>query len=147
VPHPTADEIKTRGSYASQYAIITGCNDVLSEHVTAPMNQAVSRGAVTSLQDLITRRSDLTEIRRGMADLRTELDKQLAAADAAHAALKQPADLKSVFDAAYGRDVTGPANAFQQVIPVAESALAAAVDVGDFIAQHGNAVSVQGAQV
>ncbi len=82
-----------------------------------------------------------------MADLRTELDKQLAAADAAHAALKQPADLKSVFDAAYGRDVTGPANAFQQVIPVAESALAAAVDVGDFIAQHGNAVSVQGAQV
>ncbi len=82
-----------------------------------------------------------------MADLRTELDKQLAAADAAHAALKQPADLKSVFDAAYGRDVTGPANAFQQVIPVAESALAAAVDVGDFIAQHGKAVSVQGAQV
>ncbi len=47
MPHPTADESKTWGSYASQYAIITGFNDALSEHVTAPMNQAVARGAVT----------------------------------------------------------------------------------------------------
>ncbi len=59
VPHPTADESKAWGSYASQYAIITGFNDALSEHVTAPTSRAVSRGAVTSLQDLIARRSDL----------------------------------------------------------------------------------------
>lgn len=147
VPHPTADESKSWGSYAAQYAIITGFNDGVSQHVTAPMNQAMSHGAVTSLQDLVTRRDDLVEIRRGMASLQTELDKQLATAEAAHAGLKQPADLKPVFELAYERDVTGPAHAFHDALPVAESALAAAVDVGDFLTQHRNTVSVQGAQV
>ena len=147
VPQPTADETKAWGSYASQYAIIVNFNDALSRHVTAPMNQAVSRGSITSLQDVVTRRADLAEIRRGMGDLRTELDRQLATAEAAHAGLKQPADLKPVFDAAYERDVTGPTHAFQDALPVAESALAAAVDLGDFLAQHSKAISVQGAQV
>ena len=147
VPHPTADETQAWGSYAQQYAIITNFNDALSRRVTEPMNQAFSHGSITSLQNVMTRRADLAEIVSGMGNLRTELDKQLATAEAADAGLKQPADLKPVFDAAYGRDVTGLAHAFRDALPVAESALAAAVDLGDFLAQHGKAVSKQGKQV
>ena len=147
VPRPTADETKAWGDYAQQYAIITSFNEDLSQHVTAPMNQAVSRGSVASLQDLMTRRADLVEVRRGMGELRAELDKQFLTAEAAHSALKQPPDLKPVFDAAYDRDVAGPAHAFQAALPVADDAIAAAVDLGDFLTQHHAEVVVQGAQV
>ena len=112
VPRPTVDETKPWGGYAQQYALISGFNDGLSQHVTAPMNEAVSRGLVTSLQDLVTRRANLVEVRRGMSDIRNELGKQFAAAEAAPVALNQSPDLKSVFDAAYERDIAGPAHAF-----------------------------------
>ena len=147
VPHPTAEETKAWGGYAEQYAIITGFNDQLSQHVTAPMNQAVSRGSITSLQDVVTRRADLVEVRRGIGEIRADLDKQFAAAESAHSALKQPADLKPVFDAAYERDVAGPAHAFQAALPVADDAIAAAVNLGDYLTQHHGEIIVQGAQV
>ena len=147
VPHPTADETKAWGGYAQQYAIITGFNDELSQHVTAPMNQAIARGSITSLQDLVTRRADLVEVRRGMGGIRSDLDKQFATAETAHASLKQPPDLKPVFDAAYERDVAGPAHAFQAALPVAEDAIAAAVDLGDFLVQHHDKIILQGTQV
>ncbi len=147
VPHPTADETKAWGGYAQQYAIITGFNDELSQHVTAPMNQAIARGSITSLQDLVTRRADLVEVRRGMGMIRADLDKQFANAEAVHASLKQPPDLKPVFDAAYERDVAGPAHAFQTALPVADDAVAAAVDLGDFLVQHHDKIILQGAQV
>ena len=147
VPHPTADEIKAWGGYAQQYAIISGFNDELSQHVTAPMNQAMSRGSITSLQDVVTRHADLVEVGRGIGEIRADLDKQFATAEAAHAALKQPSDLKPVFDAAYERDVAGPAHAFQAALPVAEDAIGAAVDLGDFLVQHHDKVILQGAQV
>ena len=111
------------------------------------MNQAIARGSITSLQDLVTRRADLVEVRRGIGGIRTELDKQFATAEAAHASLKQPPDLKPVFDAAYERDVAGPAHAFQAALPVAEDAIGAAVDLGDFLVQHHDKIILQGAQV
>ena len=147
VPHPTADEAKSWGPYADQYLIITAFNDGISQRVTAPMNQALARGAVTSLEELAARRADLVEARRGLATIRSELDKQFAAAEAAHAGLKQPADLKPVYDAAYERDVSGPARAFGSVLPEADDAIGAAVEVADFMAQHRGAVVLQGGQV
>ena len=143
----TAEEAKSWGDYAQHYAIITGFNDALSQRVTAPMNQALGRGGVTSLQDLVTRRDDFVAIKRGMDDIRAELAKQFAAAEAARAALKQPADLKPVFDAAYDRDVAGLARAVQAALPVAEDALTAAIELGDYLTQHRAAVTIQGMQI
>lgn len=147
VPHPTPDEAKAWPKFAAQYAIITDFNDGISQRVTAPMTRAVAGGAVTSLQDLVARRGDLVAVRRGMGEIRSALNEQFAKAEAAHAALSQPADLKIIFDAAYQRDVAGPAQAFQQALPLAEDALAASIDVGDFLAQHRKQVSLEGAQV
>jgi len=78
------------------------------------MAQAIDRGAIHSLDDVVTRHADFVAARDGMAQLRQAIDKQLAAADTAHAALKQPDDLKPVFDKAYERDVTIPAKAFEE---------------------------------
>lgn len=144
VPHLTADETKSFGPYADQYAIITNFNDGLDKSVAQPMAQAIDRGAIHSLDDVVTRHADFVAARDGMAQLRQAIDKQLASADTAHAALKQPDDLKPVFDKAYERDVTIPAKAFADIFPDLSQALTAIVDLGDFLEQHKDTVSING---
>jgi hypothetical protein len=144
VPHLTADETKSFGPYADQYAIITNFNDGLDKSVAQPMAQAIDRGAIHSLDDVVTRHADFVAARDGMAQLRQAIDKQLASADTAHAALKQPDDLKPVFDKAYERDVTIPAKAFEDIFPDLSQALSAIIDLGDFIQQHKDKVTING---
>ena len=144
VPHLTPEEQKSFGDYAKQYAIITDFNDGLDKSVAQPMTEAINRGAIRSLNDIVARHADFIAARDGIAQLRAAIDKQLAAADAARAALKQPDDLKAVFDKAYERDVTTPAKAFQEVFPDLLQALNAVIDLGDFIEQHKDKVSING---
>ena len=58
-------------------------------------------------------------------------------ADAAHSALKQSDDLKPVFDQAFTKVVTTPADALQPLIPAAQTFTQQLVMVGDYIAQQG----------
>jgi hypothetical protein len=147
VPHLTPEEAKSFGPYAQQYAIITDFNDGLDRSVAKPMAEAIDRGAIHSLDEVVTRHADFVAARDGIAQLRAAIDKQLAAADTAHAALKQPDDLKPVFDKACERDVTIPAKAFSDISPDLSQALAAIVDLGDFIQQHKDKITIAGAQL
>jgi hypothetical protein len=147
VPHLTPEQAKSFGDYAKQYAIITDFNDGLDKSVAKPMTEAINRGAVRSLDEVVTRHADFVAARDGIAQLRDAIDKQLAAADAAHAALKQPDDLKQVFDKAYERDVTIPAKAFADIFPDLSQALTAIVDLGDFITQHKDKVAIKGPMI
>ena len=144
VPHLTPEEDKSVGDYAKQYAIITDFNDGLDKSVAKPMAEAINRGAIRSIDDVVTRHADFVAARDGIAQLRGAIDKQLAAADAAHAALKQPDDLKPVFDKAYERDVTIPAKTFADIFPDLSQALTAVIDLGDFIEQHKDKVTING---
>jgi len=147
VPHLTPEEAKSFGPYAQQYAIISDFNDGLDRSVARPMTEAIDRGATRSLDEVVTRHADFIAARDGIAQLRAAIDKQLATADAAHATLKQPDDLKPVFDKAYERDVTIPAKAFSDIFPDLSQALAAIVDLGDFIEQHKDKVTISGSQL
>ena len=147
VPHLTPEEERSFGDYTKQYAIITDFNDGLDKSVAKPMTEAINRGAVRSLDEVVTRHADFVAARDGIAQLRGAIDKQLAAADAAHTALKQPDDLKAVFDKAYERDVTIPAKAFAAIAPDLSQALTAIVDLGDFIAQHKDKVTINGSLI
>jgi hypothetical protein len=144
VPHLTAEETKSFGPYAEQYAIITNFNDGLDKSVAKPMAAAIDRGAIRSLNDVVTRHADFVSARDGIGQLRQAIDQQLATADAAHAALKQPDDLKPVFDKAYERDVTIPAKAFTDIFPDLSQALTAIVDLGNFIDQHKDKITIDG---
>jgi hypothetical protein len=144
VPHLTPEEAKSFGPYAQQYAVITDFNDGLDRSVAKPMAEAIDRGSIRSLNEVVTRHADFVAARDGIAQLRAAIDKQLAAADAAHAALKQPDDLKPVFNKAYERDVTVPAKAFADIFPDLSQALTAIVDLGDFIDQHKDKITING---
>jgi Protein of unknown function (DUF3053) len=147
VPHLTADEAKSFGPYAKDYAVITDFNDGLDATVAKPTQEAIARGAVRSLDDVVSRHADFIAVRDSVAKLNDAIQKQLASADAAHAALKQPDDLKPVFDKAYERDVTIPAKAFAEIFPDLQQVLAAIIDLGDFIDHHKDKVKIAGMMV
>jgi hypothetical protein len=147
VPHPTADEAKSFGPYAKDYAIITDFNDGLDATIAKPTQEAIGHGAVRSLDDVVSRHADFVAVRDTVAKLNDAIRKQLATADAAHAALKQPDDLKAVFDKAYERDVTIPARTFMEIFPDLEQVLAAIIDLGDFIDDHKDRVKIVGSMV
>src|SRR5271156_6900450 len=58
VPHLTPEEAKSFGPYAQQYAVITDFNDGLDRSVAKPMAEAIDRGAIHSLDEVVTRHAD-----------------------------------------------------------------------------------------
>jgi len=147
VPNPTEAETKSFGPYAQNYQIILDFNDGLSRSVAAPMEAAMQRGAIRSLDEIASRRADFVAVRDGIGQLHAALDKALAAADAAHTALKQPDDLKAVFDKAYDRTVTVPAKTFDEIFPAMDLALGNVMALSDFLVQHKGQVNLRGSMV
>lgn len=147
VAQPSAEEQKSWGDYAKHYAIITGFNRTLSERVSKPLQVAVQRGAVKSLQDLLDRRAELQAAGQGIGELAAELDRQFTSAQAARAGLIQPPDLKTVYDAAYERDVAGPARGFGEALPLALDAVAKSLALADLLAQNRARIKLDGALV
>ena len=147
VPQLTDEERKSFGHYADQYAVITDFNKTMNESVSPKLSQAMNSGSISSLEDLVTRRSQLQAAKATIDAMNGALGNDLAQADAAHAKLDQPADVKPVFDKAYDRLVTKPAVAFRQVVPVIDTVLGQSIDLGNYIDAHRGAVQVSGSMI
>jgi hypothetical protein len=144
VPQLTADEKKSFGDYTTQYAVITDFNAGMSTAAT-PMGSAMQQASIRDLNDLVKRRDDLTKARAVLTSIRNAIEKQQATADAARGQLKQPDDLKPVYGKAYDRTVTEPAAAFKTVFPLADTALASALDLADYVEQNKAKIDSSGA--
>lgn len=132
-----SDELKAKlGPYADQYRIMSGFNTDMDAGMSADFARAMQFGSPRSLDDLVKHRDMLPAITAGMAKMKDNLDKALADADAAHAALKQPEDLKVVYDRAYERMVTRPANVFRELIPMILASLPAIEKIAAFLDEH-----------
>ena len=147
VPTPTADEKTSFGDYAQHYAVIADFNEGMNKSVSQPMGQVMAKGALRSIADLASRRDDLKAAKDGLGGLRTALDQELAKADAAHAKLKQPDDLKQVYDKAYEKTVSAPAATFKEVFPALDKVFDGALAVGDYLEQNKSKIQVSGSSV
>ncbi|MFI5014512.1 MAG: DUF3053 family protein [Hyphomicrobiales bacterium] len=147
VPKPTEEETKSFGNYAKDYAIIVSFNEAMDKTITGRMQQVVQSGMIRSLDELTTRRGDIAAAIEGLTALRSALDEQLAKADAARAALTQPAELRTIYDKAYERTVTMPAKAFKDIFPAADNAFQAAQALAGFLDQHRDAIKINGSLV
>ncbi|MGJ7525872.1 DUF3053 domain-containing protein [Variovorax sp. GB1P17] len=147
VPTPTPEEKTSFGDYAQHYAVITDFNEGMNQSVSKPMGEVMAKGALRSIADLASRRDDLKAAKDGLGGLRTALDQQVAKADAAHAQLKQPEDLKQVYDKAYERTVTAPATTFKEVFPALDTVFDSALTIGDFLQQNKSKIQVSGSSV
>lgn len=147
VPKLTEEERGSFGPYADHYAIITTFNEAMDKSVSPKLSAAVSGGSIRSLSDVVVHRDRLLTARAGVDEMGRALSDALAQADAAHAKLDHPAELKPVYDKAYDRLVTQPAAAFRDIVPVMDKVLSEAADLGAYIDAHRRSVRVSGPMI
>ena len=143
VPKLTEEEKKSFGDYAAQYAVITDFNAAMDASVK-PMGNLMQKGAVRSLNDVIARRDDIKTVQTALKDMGEALTKEQAKADAARAQLKQPDDLKVVYDKAYAKTVTVPADTFREVLPQISGTLDSSLKVAEYVEAHKAQIDLSG---
>ncbi len=146
VPKLNNEQSKAFGPYTEHYAVITDFNGAM-DNAVKPLGNLLQKGAVRSLGDITARRDDLKAVQAGLNDMGSQLQEQKAKADSAHAALKQPEDLKAVYDKAYERTVTAPADTFLQVLPQINGTLDSSLNVADYVEAHKAQIEINGAIV
>lgn len=143
VPVATDEDIKSIGPYAAHYKVITDfVGDIGLMAMNKTMNDALP--ALRSFQDLIDKRA---AVRLGGERLRETIkvaDAKLTETEKAHAALKQPDDLKAVYDAAFDKVVTKPMQGFHETTPIALDIIDAALKLADYMVAHRDTVKIVG---
>jgi hypothetical protein len=144
VPILTNEERASLGPYADQYAIISNFHKVMNESVSPKFVDAMTKGSIHSIADVVTHRADIELARTALGQMSGALGADRAQADEAHGKLNQPADLKPVFDKAYDRLVTNVAKTFNDVVPVADRVLGEALDFATYLDQHKDRIKLNG---
>ena len=150
VPQLSGNQKDAFGPYVKDYAIIT---DFAAGPTGEPGNlqqrfgAIMAKGSIRSMGDLATRREDLAAVHNLVGELGSAIDQALAKADAAKAQLKQPDDLKAVFDKAYERDVTEVARNVKQMLPPVQDMTTAALRLADFITGNKDRLEVSGMMI
>jgi len=136
IPIMSEKDLTELGPYADQYRILNGFHHSLDKAISTDLVRAMSIGQPRSLEELRNNRALLPVLIDGMTKMKNELDAAEAQADAAHAALKQPPDLKVVYDNAYRRMVTIPAGVFREIVPMTLNMLPAVNELATYLDQH-----------
>ncbi|APX73595.1 DUF3053 domain-containing protein [Achromobacter insolitus] len=143
VPQLTEEEKKSFGDYAAQYAVITDFNAGMDASVK-PLSGIMQKGSMRSLNDIVARRDDLKAVQASLNDMGAALKEQQAKADAARAQLKQPEDLKAVYDKAYEKTVSLPADTFRDVLPQLNATFDSSLKIADYVAAHAAQIDISG---
>ncbi len=143
VPKLTDEEKKSFGDYAAQYAVITDFNAGMDASVK-PLSGIMQKGAMRSLNDIVSRRDDLKTVQAALNDMNTSLKEQQAKADAARAQLKQPEELKVVYDKAYEKTVSLPADTFRDVLPQLNATFDSSLKIADYVEAHKSQIEISG---
>ena len=146
VPKPSDTEAKSFGVYAEHYAVITGFNAEIDAAMSGPYRISQSM-APRSVQESLERRHDIVAMRDSLSKSVDTMRKTLAATQIRREALRQPADLKPIYTAAYDRSVTAPALAFLATVPVAIEGLTLSLKLADYLDSNRNTVKVSGSNV
>lgn len=137
LPSLTTDQKKQFGPLVSDYAIIYGFSQQITQAMDSGIKPVVdSVNAIREPQNYLTQRDALRQANGSLGVLSQQIQNARMQADSAHSALKQPDDLRGVYDKVYQQVVTNPANAMQPLIPAAQTLTAQLVQVGDFIEQQ-----------
>ncbi len=109
-----------------------------------PLSGIMQKGSMRSLNDIVARRDDLKAVQASLNDMGAALKEQQAKADAARAQLKQPEDLKAVYDKAYEKTVSLPADTFRDVLPQLNATFDSSLKIADYVAAHAAQIDISG---
>ncbi|WP_158782390.1 DUF3053 domain-containing protein [Pantoea sp. BAV 3049] len=148
LPSLSEDQKQKFGNYVNDYAIIYGFSQQVNRAVDSGMKPVVDElSAIRTPQDYLTRRDSLRQASGSLGVLTQQIQASKTQADTSKAALKQPSDLKTVYDNVYNKVVTLPANSLQPLLPALQTLSQNAVQAGDFLQQQGAQVTFNGTTI
>jgi hypothetical protein len=148
IPRPTADEAKSFGSYAAHYSVITDFIDNPEmAGIGKTIEQVMQKVSIGTVQDFVDHRAEFKTVTDDMRKLRETIDSKQAKTDAARFALKQPDDLKAVYDKVFDRVVDAPVRGFNEVLPIVDEIATASLKLGDYIDANRSKVTMSGKSV
>ncbi|HDM8437292.1 DUF3053 domain-containing protein [Yersinia enterocolitica] len=142
LPTLSEDQKQKFGPYVSDYAILVTFSQQLSKSVDASLSPAIAQiNEIRMAQDYLNKRDALQQSAGALNLLVQQIRTAKTQADAAVAALKQPDDLKVVFNKAFDSIVTQPTNVLIPAVPVVSAFVQDLAQVGDFLQQQGTQVT------
>ncbi len=149
---PNANDEKAFGSYLQHYAIILDFNKDLTVSMQDFMAQMIKFGfgpnpSPRTIEQMAAAPADLPTLKDILDKMEQGLETRLAKASADRAALKQPDDLKSVYDKTFDRLVAAPTLAFENYAKALDSGIDASVALATYINAHHAKLIVSGMQI
>jgi hypothetical protein len=137
-----AELAKSFGPYTSHYQIILDFNSNLD---LSPLERVAHlKGQISDLDDFVAHRGEFRTLREAVPGMIATVDGKLSTANAAHAALQQPPDLKEVYDKVFGRLVTRPGILLAKMLALLPSSLDAMITLADYVTDNAKDIRVQG---
>ncbi|MDW9426346.1 DUF3053 family protein, partial [Yersinia enterocolitica] len=137
LPTLSEDQKQKFGPYVSDYAILVTFSQQLSKSVDASLTPAIAQiNEIRVAQDYLNKRDALQQSAGALNLLVQQIRTAKTQADSAVAALKQPDDLKVVFNKVFDNVVTQPTNVLIPAVPVVSAFVQDLAQVGDFLQQH-----------
>lgn len=142
LPTLSEDQKQKFGPYVSDYAIIYGFSQQVNKAVDTGLRPVVDElSAIRTPQDYIIRRDSLRQASGALGILRQQIQADKTQADSSKSALKQPEELKTIYDNIYSKVVTQPANSLATLLPALQTLSQDVIQAGDFLQQQGEHVS------
>lgn len=133
MPRPTDEDRAKFGRFAADYEVIVKFNDAMSDAMGAKLPDIMRRGNIMSIAQLVERRGDVAAAREALVGVSKTMETALAEANAAKAKLNQPEPLKAVYDQAFAKLVTHPAETVPGVWRALDNALGLSLDMANFL--------------
>jgi acyl transferase domain-containing protein len=149
---PSANAEKAFGPHLAHYAIILDFNKDMSVTMQNFMAQMIKFGFgpnpnPRTIEQMAAAPADLTTLKDILDKMEQGLETRLAKANADRAALKQPDDLKAVYDKTFDRLVAAPARAFENYAKALDGGVDAAIALVTYINAHRTKLVVSGMQI
>jgi hypothetical protein len=143
---PNANDEKAFGPYLAHYAIIL---DFMKAPTDDFIAQLIKLGfgpnpAPRSIEQIAATPADLTAAKDVVGKLEQGIEARLAKTNADRAALKQPDDLKAVYDKTFDKLVTAPAVAFDNSAKALDGGIDATIALVAYINAHRGKLIVSG---
>ncbi|UWS29291.1 DUF3053 domain-containing protein [Erwinia pyrifoliae] len=145
LPSLSEDQKQKFGNYVSDYAILYGFAQQINRAVDSGLKPVVNElSTIRTPQDYLTHRDALRQASGSLGVLGQQIQTAKTQADSSKATLKQPEDLKTVYDNVFNKVVTQPAASLSPLLPALQTLSQDVVQIGDFLQQQGARVSFNG---
>jgi len=149
---PNANDEKAFGPYLQHYAIILDFNKDMKAPTDDFLAQIIKIGygpnpAPRSIEQMAAAPPDLTAAKDAVDKMVQGLETRLAKVTADRGALKQPDDLKAVYDKTFDRLVVAPAIGFENSAKALSNGIDAALALVTYINAHRTKLVVSGMQI